>query len=153
MAAEPFSPAYQAEDLASAIVIYRAVNPHLVDWLALGADGNPAFGSQVFQAMSPERAATLGYPQPAMSVALSHLLDEHGESPDRVLDDFDASWGIAALTIADLRAIEPPLGVCSDPKEEAPWHGLVFGLTRLIKKPEIYGMRDVATWVKPPARV
>ncbi len=151
MAAEGFVPAYVDEDLPLNVVIYRAVSSERVDWLDLDDLGAPALKSQAFQNMKPSEALDRGYEQPAMSVVLSHILEEHGEPPDRALDLFDETYGIAAFSVSDLRSIRPRLGVCANPLDGAPWHGLVFGLERrLIKKKEQYGMMDAAVLIKHP---
>jgi hypothetical protein len=100
--------------------------------------------------MSRDRAKASGYQQPAMSVALSDILDDLGEAPERVLDDFSSTWGIAAFKAGDLRQLQPPVGICRDPLKGAPWHGLVFGKTRAVFKTEKMAIRGIATLTRLP---
>jgi hypothetical protein len=147
------SPFEDQNDLDLDIMVYRAVNPGLVDWNDTDADGTPKMGSQIFQHMSDDRATAAGYSASAMSVALSHLLDKHLEGPERVLDEFGYDWGIAMFTVSDVRAVEPALGICEDPIDGAPWHGLVYAMTRSrMKKAESGALRSHATLIRLPKR-
>lgn len=134
--------------------MFRAVNPLNVDWENLDEGGYPALQSNVFQHMSEKVSIERGYPSPAMSVVLSHVLDLYDEPKECVLDRFTSDWGIASITVGEIRSVNPGVGVCENPVDDAPWHGLVFALTRkMMKKPESGGLRDRAKLVTPPSRV
>lgn len=110
--------------------------------------------SRVFQSQTPGAALERGYPAPAMSVALSHVLADQGESFERVLDGRDDSYGIAAITVAAIRRVSPPLGIQVAPEMDAPWHAIVFNPANLkISKPQRLGMRDAAELIRTPRRI
>ena len=145
---------FEDQDLDPGIKVYRAINPKLVNWDRQNGKGFPEMGSQNFQHMSEGRARSMGYAASAMSVVLSHLLEEHDQGPERVLDEFGEDWGIAFFTVADVRSVKPDVGICEDPTEGAPWHGLVFAKTRpKMKGPESQALRAVARLIRSPARV
>lgn len=147
------SPFEDQNDLDLDIKVYRAVNPGLVDWSDTDAAGTPKMGSQIFQHMSDDRATAAGYPSSAMSIALSHLLDEHREGPERVLDEFGGNWGIAMFTVGDVRTVRPALGVCENPIDGAPWHGLVYAMTRSrMRRAESGALRSHAMLIRLPKR-
>lgn len=102
------------------VVVNRVVNPAFVDWNQTDPLGMPGLSTQVLQHMAEDRAHALGYPGSAISVALSHVLKQYGESPDRVLDALPPHWEIAEVTVECVRGADPPIGVCEDPVDSAP---------------------------------
>ena len=109
--------------------------------------------------MREDKALELGYPAPAMSVALSSILLEEGVSPLRVLDRFADNWGVAQFTVGDLRNVAPRLGLKMDSLDatgefpEAPWHALVFSMdSAKIPKKDQTALRLVARVHTPPRR-
>ena len=133
------------------IVVYRAVPPFYVKWTSEDGHSVPLLRSQAFQTVSPTWAAEHDYLAPAMSVALSHLLEREGQPPDRVLDGKPAGSGIASFTVGDLQALRPRLGVVEDPTDSEPWHGLVFPIERrVIRAKEQAGLLEIASIYRDP---
>ena len=155
MTAPSWESPFEDHDLDFDTLVYRAVNPRFVNWEDLDGRGFPKMAtSQIFQHMSEAQAKAYNYEASAMSVALSNLLEENGERPERVLDGNKSDWGIAAFSVGALRDVRPRLGVCEDPITDAPWHGLVFAKTRpKMKRPESQGLLAIATLVRSPIAI
>lgn len=147
------SPYVDDVSLPLGLIVYRAVNPTFVDWLALDTTGNPRMNSNVFGDYSAAKAAELGYPGPAMSVCTDDILTSENQPITRVLDRFDDNYGIAEFTVASLRSVTPPLGMCRDPKPQAPWHALVFATTRPRLDSEKAALRNMSRLVRLPRRL
>src|SRR3990167_7670682 len=93
--------------------LLRYIHPTFIRWDRL-FQGGPGITTQAFQVSSPERDAGAGYPAPGMSVGLEAIFVEHGHGVDELLQLRGQGWGIVALSVRAVRAINPALGVVQD---------------------------------------
>ncbi len=85
-----------------------------------------------------------------MSIGLGTVLTQLGVSPMKMLDGFDATYGLAVLRAGAVR--EKHQGIFSRPTAEEPWHGVVFCTDPSIKKKTLHSMlAEIAKWYHVPA--
>lgn len=137
--------------LGSEDVVIRVVNPGFVDWNTQDDQGRPRITNQAFQDFPEERCLDLGVPARSMSVGLEPVLSQHGFSAEKMLELWDETYGLAAISGRDLRGCEQ--GVVGWPTEVEPWHGLVFasqGNKRTVSKQKC--LARAAEWLIVPPR-
>lgn len=127
-AAEPWVP--YAPRNPEGLFVYRLIKPVDIDFDRTLADG-PYASSGSFQDYTAEKAAELGYPAPAMSIGIGER-HELAEDPLRMLHALaDKSYGLVRMRLAAVYQIDPPVGIVLDPRDDAPWHGMIFATDRL----------------------
>ena len=114
-------------------IFYRFIPSMMVSW----EDGNPTIQSRAFGEIGKDRAATLGYPEPATSIAFHDEIIASGKTVEEVADlELNQNCGIAKLTVGSVRAIPLGIGILKDGKTHNPWHGILFATTRRQLKRE-----------------
>jgi hypothetical protein len=132
-------------------LLYRRIYNDFIDWNSVDAEGNPRLTGQAFQDYSLQAAQRLGLPAPCMSVALGFLLEEHGFPPEKVLEDFDHTYGLAVLTAGDARSVYQ--GVMAKPTTDEPWHAIVFSTNSPKKNKTVRSaLAEKAQWVHVPRK-
>jgi hypothetical protein len=132
-------------------LLYRRIFQGFIDWDSPDPNGRPRLTSAAFQDYKLEDAQRLGLPAPAMSVGLGPILDARGLSPEKILEPFDDTYGLAVLTAGDVRSLEQ--GVMAKPTEEEPWHAVVFSMNEPKRSKRIRAvLAEKARWVHVPRR-
>jgi hypothetical protein len=132
-------------------LLYRRTIPRFVDWSDLDATGAPRLTSGCFQYLGDDEARKRGYPGPAMSIGLGTVLAQLGESPMKMLEGFEPTYGLAILRAGAVR--EKRQGIFARPTEQEPWHGVVFCKDDSLKRKTIHAMlAEIAAWYHVPAR-
>lgn len=141
-------------------VIFRRVPSDFVDWNALDHGGRPRLTGQAFQDYPEEVARDrYGLPGACMSVGVESVLLEHGNTPSRLLDGYDSSYGLARLRAGDLRNLcrndgtSASQGLMPNATDEEPWHAVVFSQVSSKKNKTIQRLiAAVASWEIVPIR-
>lgn len=136
-----YSCPYQTDlGLSDDLIIYRLIPPF--DSFARLDGGNLVVSSNAFSEIGATKATSLGYPEPATSIMFHDEIIDAGLTVEEAADiELNAKCGIAMLTIGDVRAIDPEVGVLRDGKPN-PWHGILFATTRRKMKAEKNQLRD-----------
>ena len=93
--------------------------------------------SRAFGEIGAERAAALGYPERATSIAFHDQIIDAGMTVEAVADlELNKTCGIAKLRVEDVRTIDPEVGILRDGGDDNPWHGILFAATRKKMKQE-----------------
>lgn len=147
------SPYADDYSIGAADRVYRCVYPAYIDWTGELA-GGPAISKQVFQDYTESMARDQGYPSPGLSVAVAKVLDESGQPVTRLLDRFTEAYGIVELSVAEVRRIEPRIGIVMAPTADEPWHAMLFSMIqpRLNKRQQDLLRRAVTRWCHVPRR-
>jgi hypothetical protein len=156
---EEYSSPYEdnTEAIPDGGIVYRRVTPDNIDWSHTtdgstrdkGADLPPRLKSGACQDYGEVKAAELGYPGPAMSVASAAKLEESGLGPEQLVAGYGASYGVVAFTAADLRVEQQ--GIMLWPTEKEPWHSIVFSMVQKKKSGGVQSrLAAVAAWVIVP---
>jgi hypothetical protein len=137
-------------------ILYRRV-----DWDKIGGrDSCPAghagqLNGNSFRDYQRDKALSMGYPGPCMSVGVSTVLESYGYDPTKLLEGFD-DYGLARIAAGDLRKLtringDPcPQGIMLAATEDEPWHGVVFDLAEQPRiKPVCKAISQIATWEIP----
>ncbi|WP_146763082.1 hypothetical protein [Micromonospora noduli] len=138
-------------------LLYRRITPGFINWSKVQPDEQPKIPSQGFQDYPEDKARDEhGLPGACMSVDLGYILDEHGLTPEHLLEGY-SGYGLVVLNVGQLRQLKGPngqdwtQGVMRDPRPGAPWHAVAFA--RAGKKTG--GMKNaisgIARWVVIPA--
>jgi hypothetical protein len=150
--------AFEDDRLAvpDAVILYRRV-----DWDKVGGrercpgGESPRLTKNAFGDYSRDKAVELGYPGPCMSVAVSSIMLEQGQSPADLLIGFEG-YGLAGIPAADLRGLERKSGnpcpqgimLAATPKE--PWHAVVFSYNAGMRSDgDRQAIADKAFWEVP----
>lgn len=132
-------------------LLYRRIYGEFIDWSSVDAEGRPRLTGQAFQDYSLQAAQRLGLPAPCMSVALGLILEEHGLPPEKVLEGYDDTYGLAVLTAGDARSLYQ--GVMTKPTTDEPWHAIVFSINSSKKNKTVRSaLAEKAQWVHVPRK-
>lgn len=137
-------------------ILYRRVG-----WEMVGGRNRYAPGAKLelrenhFTDYSEEAARNLGYPRRCMSVGVDHVLRQHDQLPEKMLEGCP-HLGLVAILAGDLRNLVRldgtacPQGVMLAPTKDEPWHTVVFDLSDPTrKKSAARSIASKATWVVP----
>ena len=80
--------------------------------------------SDAFQDASVRMTKQYGYPAVAMSVHVESVMQSHNLSPDALLAGESEDWGLAVLTVGEIR--NQGQGIVLKPEPDLPAHALVF---------------------------
>jgi hypothetical protein len=130
-------------------VLYRRISDMWIDWSTLDDLDRPRIRRAAFQDFSKAEANRRGLPRACMSVAVRSVLSEHGQDPIDLLQGWGEAYGLASISVREVRAREQ--GAMMSPTPEEPWHGVVFSKvgpkrTGAMEK----GLAGVAQWVHIP---
>lgn len=96
------------------------------------ADGQ--FASNAFQDRTAEDAAGFGLAGPCASVSVKSIWESESGRVQDLLSSFPEGSVLAEISVRDLRRLcsaggaEVYQGLMLDPRPDAPWHAVVFGL-------------------------
>ena len=80
--------------------------------------------SDAFQDASVRMTKQYNYPAVAMSVHIESIMQSHNISPDALLEGESEDWGLAVLTVGEIR--NEGQGIVLKPEPDMPAHALVF---------------------------
>jgi hypothetical protein len=138
------------------VILYRRI-----DWDKIGGRDSCPLGQagklngNSFRDYPADKALTMGYPGPCMSVGVGSVLISNGRESTELLEGFDG-YGLARIVAGDLRKLarvngdQCPQGIMLAPTDTEPWHGIVFDLLeRPRTRPVCKAISQVATWEIP----
>jgi hypothetical protein len=138
------------------VILYRRV-----DWDKIGGRDRCPRGQSgklngnSFTDYPADKAWSMGYPGPCMSVGVGTVLESYGYEPIKLLEGFD-NYGLARIAAGELRKLTRingdscPQGIMLVPTKTEPWHGVVFDLLERPRiKPVCKVISQIALWEIP----
>lgn len=140
-------------DLDPDEVLLRIVQPTFVN----RAISPPVPQSNAFQDQSLSVANSFGLASPCASLAVKSLWLQSGAGVEGLLRGFPPESGVLEFTVRAARELETlggqpcPQGVMLDPRDEAPWHAVMWDLSGTSASKGVKRARlTIAQWFKVP---